>query len=210
MNQSKISALLTAVVVLLLSSCASKFHSITPEQLYYKSDQSDKEVILGYNYDLLSGKYKKKETKKNIKIVSLKIQNESDRDLIFGQNLHLCYANGSEVDILNIDQAFNALKQKPATYLWYLPLSILQLNITKTENGYTTDKTSIPVGLAIGPGIAFGNLAVASAANKKFRTNLVENNLIGRTIKKGETVFGLVGIMSSNYEGLQLKTNTRK
>jgi hypothetical protein len=213
MNKTKVSTLLAVASALLLSSCASKFHIITPEKLHYKSDQSSSDVILGYNYDLLSGKYKKKETKKDIKVVSVKIQNESDQDLVFGQNLHLCYANGNEVDLMTTDQVFNTLKQRPLTYLWYLPLTLIQLTITKTESNstyYTSDQKSYPIGLAIGPGITFGNLAVASSANKKFRKNLIENDLIGRTIKKGETVFGLVGIKASNYDGLQLRTTSRK
>jgi hypothetical protein len=61
----------------------------------------------------------------------------------------------------------------------------MRLNI---ENG--DDSKSIPIGLVIGPAVAGGNVAVSATANKRFRQELIDYDILEREIKNGETFYG--------------------
>jgi len=195
------------LVCLLLSNCASSYKKIAPETLYYSSKSNLNSIVLEYKYDLLIKKYKKKESSNNIKLVAIKITNNSEFDYIFGNNLNLSYENGDSVLVLENEQTFQMIRQKPASYLWYLLLAPVQFNSGTTTNSYgqTKPTNSFPIGLILGPGLAAGNMIAASDANKNFKNDLTKYSLIGKTIKKGETAYGLLGIQSRGYESLKLK-----
>ncbi|HTN16731.1 MAG TPA: hypothetical protein VL092_03555 [Chitinophagaceae bacterium] len=72
-----------------------------------------------------------------------------------------------------------------------------------TSGGQKT--TTIPVGYALGPILTLTNVSVAAGANKGFKADLKKYNLLGRTIPKGDTVFGVVGVRTLRYEKLSLK-----
>jgi hypothetical protein len=203
----KIKILMAFLVCLLLSNCASSYKKIAPETLNYSSRSNVSNLVLEYKYDLLSKKYKKKEADNNIKLVAIKITNNSNFDYIFGNNLNLSYENGDSVLVLESEQTFQIIRQRPATYLWFLLLAPVQLYSGTTTNSYgqTEATNSFPIGLILGPGIAAGNMIAASDANKNFKNDLTKYSLIGKTIKKGETAYGLLGIQSRGYESLKLK-----
>lgn len=204
----KISLLL--VFVMFLNSCASGYKKIDPKTINYGSKSIENNILLEYKYDLLAKKYKKKETKNEIKLIAFKITNNSENDIIFGKDFKLSYENGNEVNLIETQQLFKTVKQSPASYLWYLLLSPVQLysGTTTTSNGsYTETKpaNSFPVGLILGPGLAGGNMIAASSANKNFKNELMEFDIIGKTIKKGETVYGLIGLNSNSYDSIKIK-----
>lgn len=192
---------------LLLSNCASSYKKIAPETLNYSSKSNLNSIVLEYKYDLLNKKYKKKESNNNIKLVAIKITNNSNFDYVFGNNINLSYENGDSVLMLENEQTFQIIRQKPASYLWYLLLAPIQFNSGTTSKSYgqTEPTNSFPIGLILGPGIAAGNMIAASDANKNFKNDLTKYSLIGKTIKKGETAYGLLGIQSRGYESLKLK-----
>jgi hypothetical protein len=204
----KVTILLLSIVVLtLLNSCASGYQKINPQSLTYLSKNTTNDVIFEYKYDVLRNKkYKKKEVKRNIKLVAVKITNNSSKDIVFGKDLRLAYENDSDALIAENESVFKTIKQSPASYLWYLLLLPAQFNKTTTDSrGAVKVESSFPIGLFLGPGIAGGNMIAASSANSNFKNELYENNLIGKTIKKGETVYGLLGLQSNSYESLKLK-----
>lgn len=200
----KITTLLLAGI--LLNSCASGYQTVNPERLMYNSISANEEVSLEYKYDLLHKKYQKKEQRNDVRLVAVKITNTSSRDLVFGDDIKLTYENGSQLLLLEQEKVFKELKQKPATYLFYLPLTVLTLNITTTNSDHNTYQTtnSIPVGLILGPGLAGGNLYHAARSNKKFREDLSAHNMQGRRIAAGETAYGLVGVRADNYDALRI------
>lgn len=177
---------------------------IQPKSINYISTNETNNVKLEYQYDLLDKKYAKKEVKKGVKLVAIKITNNSDKDLMFGGDVKLTYENGTEIFVMENEKVFKSLKQSPATYLFYLLLTPLQFNVTKT-NGNSIETNSTPIGLIVGPGIAGGNMIAAGSANKKFKTEMLEYNINGTLIKKGETQYGLIGIKSDSYDSLKLK-----
>lgn len=200
----KISVL--ALSVLFLTSCASGYKKIQPKKINFASRSENNSVVLEYKYDLLEKKYKKKELNNGLKVIAVKVTNNSANDLVFGKDIRLTYENGNELNLLETNVVYKAIKQSPASYLWYLLLSPMQFQtMTTNSNGQQQTSSSTPIGLVIGPGLAGGNMIAASSANKNFQNDLLENDIIGKVIKKGETVYGIIGIQSNNYDSIKVK-----
>ncbi len=196
------------IVILCLTGCASGYKMIQPKAINYISNNETGGLSLQYKYDLLDKKYEKKEEKKGVKLVAIKITNNSDKDFIFGKDVTLAYENGYAVYVMENEKVFRTLKQSPASYLWYLLLTPVNLYTTKTNSyGLPEETSSTPIGLVLGPGLAGGNMIAAGSANKKFKTELLEYNINGTVIKKGETKYGLIGIRSDSFDALKLKIN---
>ncbi len=193
-------------VILTLTNCASGYKMIEPKSINYISTNESNGVKLEYKYDLLDKKYEKKELKKDVKLVAIKITNNSGNDIMFGRDAKLTYENGNEIFVMENEKVFKALKQSPASYLWYLLLTPVNLYITKTNsNGYQENTSSIPIGLVLGPVLSGGNMIAASSANKKFHTEMLDYNIYGTIIKNGETTYGLIGIKADSFDSLIIK-----
>jgi hypothetical protein len=204
----KISSIL--VLVILLNSCASGYKKINPETLNYGSKSIESNIFLEYKYDILEKKYKKKETKKYVKLIAVKITNNTEKDIVFGKDFKLYYENGNEVSLIETENFFMTVKQSPASYLWYLLLSPLQFysGTTTTSNGYYTETkpaNTFPIGLIVGPGLAAGNMIAASSANINFKNELMQFDISGKKIKKSETVYGLIGLNSNTYDSIKVR-----
>ncbi|MDO3624752.1 hypothetical protein [Mucilaginibacter sp. BT774] len=193
--------LLLALSIFTLGSCASSYQTINPNTLTYLSGSSDKSVNVDYKYNLLNGRYAKREAKSTIKLVAVKISNNSGRDLTFGKDIKLVYGNGNEVVLADNAKVFDETKQHPAIYLLYLLLTPAKLTTTST-NGQTS---SVPLGYAVGPGLSIGNMAVAGSANGKYKEELMKYDINGTVVKNNTTVYGLVGINSASFEGIKVK-----
>ena len=189
------------IAISTLTNCASGYKMIEPKSINYVSTNETDNVKLEYKYDLLDKKYAKKELKKRVKLVAIKITNNSEKDLMFGRDAKLTYENGTEIFVMENEKVFTSLKQSAASYLWYLLLT--PLNLYTAENGQQTSST--PIGLVVGPGLAGGNMIAAGSANKKFKTEMLEYNINGTLIKKGETKYGLIGIKADSFDSLKLK-----
>lgn len=192
--------------VLFLNSCASGYKKIQPKTINFASRSENNSIVLEYKYDLLEKKYKKKELNNGLKLIAVKVTNNTSNDLVFGKDIRLTYENGNELNLLETNVVYNAIKQSPASYLWYLLLTPMQFQTTTTNSfGQQTSSSSTPIGLVIGPGLAGGNMIAASSANKNFQNDLTENDILGKVIKTGETVYGIVGIRSDNYDTIKVK-----
>ncbi|MCM4159805.1 hypothetical protein FHG64_15765 [Antarcticibacterium flavum] len=195
-------------IVILMTSCATRYKAIEPEQLMYNSINMEGDVSLEYKYDVLRKKYSKKEQKKDVRLVAVKITNRSNRDMIFGDDLRLTYANDNAISLMERDKIFSSLKQKPATHLFYLLLTPLTFSTTTTNSqGITQTSSAFPAGLIVGPGLAGANLITASSANKKFKEDLLVYDMRGKTIPAGKTVYGLVGVKAGNYDALKINVS---
>jgi hypothetical protein len=193
-----------------LNSCASGYKKINPTTLNYGSKSIENNILLEYKYDLLEKKYRKKEAKNEIKLIAVKITNNTENDIVFGKDFKLFYDSDNQVSIIETEKLFKTIKQSPASYLWYLLLTPIQFysgETTTTNGAYTETKpaNSFPVGLVLGPGLAGGNMIAASSANKNFKKELMEFDINGKTIKKGETVYGLIGSNSNSYDAIKVK-----
>ena len=125
--------------------------------------------------------------------------------MIFGNNLTITNADGTKINLLENKEIFKPLKQNVASYFLYLLLSPISFS-TNSSNEYGRQKTtsSTPIGLVIGPGITAINTITAASANKKFKKEIQTENLKGKTIKKGDTITGIIGIHANNYNNLKI------
>ncbi len=185
-----------AILVVTLTNCSSSYKAINPESVNYISYSEVDGVMFEYKYNVLKKKYGRKERRKGVKLLSIKVTNNSDRDLIFGEDITLCYNDGSSIPLMERKKTYKLLKQKPATFLPYLLLTPLF---------YQAKNQVIPIGLFLGAGITAGNMIRSGAANRKFKSELFSNDLDGELIKKGETKYGFIAIKSYSYESITLK-----
>ena len=194
----------TFLLIIFLNSCASGYKIIEPETINYISNNFADNVSLQYKYDLLDKKYAKKEVKKGVKLVAVKITNNSEKDLVFGKDIKLIYENGNEIYVMENEKVYKNLKQSPATYLFYLLLTPINFYTTeRNSNGFEEQTSSFPIGLILGPGLAGGNMIAAGSANKKFKSEMMSYNIHGTVIEKGETRYGLIGIKSGSYDAIR-------
>ena len=199
----KISFLL--FVAILFHSCASVYKKIDPKSLNYVSRNAEKNLLLEYKYDLLNKKYKNKENKKDVRIIAVKLTNNTDKDVIFDKDFKLIYKNGNTLNVIETEKIYGKIKQNAPLYLLYLLLTPMQFTTTTATNGQVQTSNAFPAGLIVGPGLALGNYIAATSANKNFKNELKEYDINQKTIKRGETVYGLIGVSSSNYDTIKIK-----
>lgn len=184
---------------LLLLSCASSYKQIRPNSSNYQSSTNYSGVDFAYRLSVLretgNKKYAKREDKKAIKLASVKLTNTTDKPLIVGEDI-VIYSGNSKAVLLDPPTLHRELKQGVPIYLLYLLLTPLKL---------TTGEDTTPIGFAIGPGIAIGNMIGAGSANQNFLEELARFNIIGKTINPGETVYGIIGYGDTGYNPLSVK-----
>jgi hypothetical protein len=192
----------------IFTGCASSYKPIDPRTANYGNKLTESNVEFSYQYDILRArgnkKYAKKEDKSGIRVVAVKITNNSGSDLILGENFDI-YSSDRKVVALDPAIVYPKLKQGVAIYLLYMPLTLLTFNTYRHNGRGTVETSSTPIGLAIGPGITIGNMAMAGTANTRFKAELVYNNLINRKIANGETVYALVALQDFGFNPLSIR-----
>lgn len=185
-----------------MSGCASGFRSINPQKMPFSYTENTTDVQFSYTYDILSlmgnKKYVKKERKHDMHVVAVRVTNKTQKALIFNENLKLIVGNNQMVPV-DPTVVGRAIKQGPWIYLLYLPL-----NFTfTTTNGYgqfeNVKETKLPAGLLL----SLKNILVVHSANKSFRQELQEFNLMGKTIEPGQTVYGLITLHSLTFDPIK-------
>ncbi len=185
-----------------MSSCASTYHAIEPELLDYSKPLVYNQIQFSYRYDVLSEvgnkKYPKKEKKNEIKVIAIKIVNNSKNNLLIGRDFDII-SNENKIELLNSDSISKLIKQPVLPYLLYLAITPIKLT---TTNGASV--ASFPIGYGLGPILAFGNLFLASNGNSQLKNELRSKDLTKREIKPGETVTGIISIKQKGFEPLSL------
>lgn len=187
------------LIAFTFSACAAVYRPITPTSVNYQVENKTDDVTLAYKYNILAEKgnkrYAAKEQKFDYHVIALKVENRSSQDYTFNKDL-LLTANGSRTNLIQPAEVTTNVKQTIPTYLLFLLL---------TPTTLETESTSIPIGLGLGPILTIGNMASAGSSNKKFLNQLTQYNLDGKTIKAGETVYGLVTIPANDFSPLSLE-----
>src|SRR5438128_1800207 len=92
-----------SILVIVSSSCASSYKAIKPANFNYQISTTHESVDFLYKYNVLSErgnrKYSKKESRKNIIVVAVKIVNNADKSFVFGDDMKV-YSNGNAIPIL--------------------------------------------------------------------------------------------------------------
>lgn len=206
--KKQITKFLAFGIVVVLSACAASYKPIKPPTVSYNSHDLQDGVEFSYKYDVLresgNNKYAKKETKKGIKLVAVKITNNTVSELIIGRDIAF-YSGQSQIFPMEPLVIKQSIKQIVPGYLFYLLLTPVNLTVTKTSSNGHNDTEMYPVGLGLGPAITFGNMLVAGSANKNMLNELMEFNILNRDIQPGETVYGIIGIRDMGYVPLTIK-----
>jgi hypothetical protein len=106
---------------LLLFGCAASYRPIEPETLVFSTTQNDSDVKFGYRYEVLSfkgnKKSAKKERKKNVRVVALKIENNTNKTLKLGESLSL-FSGDNNIYPMDPEIVFKQLRQTVPVYLF--------------------------------------------------------------------------------------------
>lgn len=198
-----ISILLTLISVIILSACASTYKPINPSTLNYNAHDLQDGISLSYKYDVLrergNRKYAKKEAKKGVKLIAVKITNNTDSVINVGRDIAF-YSGKNQLFLMEPMVVQESIKQNVLAYLPYALLSFLNLKVT---NGTSTEV--YPIGLAIGPAATIGNMVIAGTANKKLLDELYDYNISSRDIQKGESVYGIIGVRDIGFSPISVR-----
>jgi len=185
--------------LIFLASCASTHIPIDPVNSQYEAITTKDSVTLDYKYVTLSKKKSKKAALNNMSLVSVRIKNNSGRDLTFGSNLSLTYSDGIPVALTDNKFAYNQLRQNSGAYFLYLLLTPLELT--------SSSKTGVkkrPIGYFLGPALALMNFLSANSANKKLKNELLTYSMLGKTIPHGGILEGIITVRSQSNDALEL------
>jgi hypothetical protein len=193
--------LICIVIIGIFASCAATYKRINPGNLKYPVLERDS--IFSYQYHVLrragNRKLAKKEDKAHMRVVAVKIYNNTGQTLEYRKNFRI-YSGNTEVNLLGPIITSANIKQTAGLHLLYLLLTPMQLNVNSGNSSSST-----PIGLVIGPGLALGNMLVASTANKRFKEELLDNDLENRSIANGESFYGLITINDNGFMPLSLR-----
>ncbi len=202
-----ISKILTFTFVIILSGCAATYKPINPPTLNYNSHDLQDGIWLSYKYDVLrekgNRKYAKKEDKKGVKLIAIKITNNTDTVINVGKDAAF-YSGQNQIFPMEPMAIKESIKQIVPGYLPYLLLTFTNLYVTKSTY-YSVTTETYPIGLVLGPTITIGNMAVAGSANKNMLNELYDYNILSRDIQKGETVYGIIGVRDMGYIPISVK-----
>jgi len=189
---------------ILLIGCAATYKPINPPSVKYNSFAFQDGIEFSYKYDVLrergNKKLAKKEDKKGVRLVAIKVTNNTDSVINIGKDV-IFYCGQNPIVPIEPQALKRSIQQVVPGYLPYLLLTFVTLNVT-TGNSAETFR----IGYILGPFITIGNMVVAGSANKNLLTELNNYNLLNRDIQNGETVYGIIGIRDSGYNTISLKT----
>ena len=181
-------------------SCAKRYHPVQPQNRGFENIQYNDGIGLSYVYNLLAlndnKKYAKKERRKDIRLIAIKITNHNDFSINVRRDLQF-YTYNTPIMPLEAQSTYNALKQTAFLYVLYGFIIIP----TQTYNAGNPSNIWIPVGLPF----AAWNMGLAFSANNKFRTELEIFNIQNRIIPPGESAVGLIGITDEDFPDLKVR-----
>ena len=188
----------------LATSCAGSYAPIRPDRIAtYQASAAHAPVDFSYQFDALrlhgNKKYVKKEARRGYHVAAVRVTNNSGRELNFSRDLNLVYGDRPIVPVAGTAAAQD-MKQGVAIYLLYLLLNFNVGGTRDARTGATTGGTFIPTG----PFIAGGNMLGASQANRNMRREFEEFDLTNRTIKPGETVYGIMSLRETSVAPMRL------
>jgi len=203
------SSLVFSIILCLFAGCASHYRLIQPPVLSYSSAEVIDSVSFCYKYNILSEsgnrKYARKERKEHLKIVAIKIVNNSHTTLSLKDNLQL-FAVEKPITLIENKDFYGETNQSPASYILYLILTpVHQFSI----NLYGNSKV-FPFGYILAPLLVTRNMIVAAKANKDYRYELRRYDLSDLKIPPDETVFGIIGFEAVDNIPLTIKRKFRK
>lgn len=192
----KFSNLILLLIVLLFSNCASFYHAVNPDKINFPPRSNAIEKIdLTYRYDVLKDagnkKYVNSEHKKNIKIIAVKLTNNTDSMVRISNDITF-FCGGTKIRLLSPLETKTKIQQTWFAYGLYIVPCLITL---------------APLDILIFGGIGAGNMIVAGDANKKLLTELTRYDITNKELKKGESIIGLIGFEAAYSDPITVKLN---
>ncbi len=209
MRNNLLKSVLIILMPITLFSCAGSYEEIPKDVLNYQAKVSTTDNIkVEYQPNVLKGKYSLNEIKTGVSLITVKITNNTGQDIRFKNDIKI-YSEDREISIIPLNSFYDITRQDADKSLWFLALTPLNAySFSQTTEGSTVTSQSsgfYPIGLILGPALAFGNQAAANGANKKFKKQLEENNILEQTIKNGDSNTGFIGLRTTNIQNLTFK-----
>lgn len=181
-------------IILSLPSCASYYRAIGPERINYPPSVNSEKLDFSYRYDVLrdagNKKFVKNEFKRNMKIVAVKLTNNSDTTINLSKNVSF-YCGASKILLLYPLEIKMRIQQSSMAYGLYF-IGCLSFD---------------PIDLVVFGGIGLGNIIVAGEANKNLLNELVKYDITNKELKKGESIIGIIGFEALHSDPLSVKLN---
>jgi hypothetical protein len=191
--------LFSVLTFLMLSQCAGPYYSSDPSKFQYKTLHNTEQFEYYMIDDVLAKsknkRFAKKEKKQGLRMMAVKIKNITDSSIILSETNLKIDQPQENYSVIPPAHFYDKTKKNTSLYLiWGLAF----FTYGKTEintNAYGTpsaDFTTVIV--PIGIPIAIINMLISDKANKNYKKNLEQYNLLGKTLNPGEEVYGFVFI----------------
>ena len=198
----------TLLISLLFFGCATGYKNIQPSKIIYQQSPSINNVEIDFEKNLLQGKYEENEHKTGTSLLAVKIINNGITDFNVSSNLKV-YIGEKELNSMQLNSFYELTRQnanKSLLFLVLLPVNVYTSSQTTDGNQITSSKIHFyPVGLILGPLLAFTNKGIANAANRKFQKNLDDNDISRKVIHPGETAYGFIALNASEMQPLTIR-----
>jgi hypothetical protein len=193
-----------------MAACAATYKPISPKTLNFNAHDLQEDISFSYKYDVLAErgnrKYAKKEEKRDIKLIAVKITNNSDSEIDIMRDLNF-YCGQRQITPMEPLAVKNMIKQVVPGYLPYILFTFLNLTVTtQSTDGYDTNLNTdvYHIGYFLGPGLTILNMATAASANGNLLKELNEYS-INRLVKPGETVYGIIGVRGIDFSPITVR-----
>ena len=183
----------------LLAGCASTYTSPRSKPLSFKGVSTDTTGLsVEYDYSAMreagNVKYANKAATMGLSLPAIRIKNNTGRDLVIRKDVEFD-VGGTPVEPSEPGSETAEIRQMTGAYAWWLTAATINIFTSKTEcDGYSCSSNTsfIPVGLIAGPLITAINCGISSGSNTSFEDDVVGHNLLGMTVKAGQTVTGFL------------------
>ncbi len=184
-------------IVLLLTSCASAFKNINPENQEFSHRIETNTLSLEYNPDILrhsrNSKFQRKANRKDVGFIVGKFTNKSADSIHLGKDVTF------NLEKRSTKETYSKLKQSPLIY--YLALVSVGVSFSSRE-GTNAFIGFNPFGLIY----ALPNSIVAAVANTKMKKELSKYDLENKVIGPNESTYGLLTYNNLYTPTLKIET----
>lgn len=175
------------ILILLIGSCARPYRKINMSSIPFKEFREENTMSYaikqGVMYNMKNYSIARKEQKKNVSLVAVKIVNKSELPININDMQFTC---GATIPItpIKVDEYYNTLKQKAGLYWLYSAGVVVYPRPPKGSKKFIP----LPFGLPI----AAANFGIAYKANKKFKTDIQLLDLSNKVIQPFDSIVGIL------------------
>lgn len=207
MTKNLLKASSIVLFLFIVTGCSSSYRTINPSKLSGYTIKESNGIELDYQPAALNGQYLKHQQQTGYGLYAVRVTNNTSKPISIKNNVVIT-ASGKTLSYMELNVFYNFIQQNPERslqFLFLLPLNGYTKSAT-TEGSTTTSSSThfYPVGVILGPALAFGNLAAAKGANEKFKAELDKYDILNKEIGVGKTEFGIIALNENPLNPLEL------